>query len=113
MFGIGPRHIRLLTDNPWEGGGGYTPQEVRDMTIDQVYMRLSEAKHLRGGKKRRVVKSNIGHVVQDSDGMIKGRTKDGEPLRLPWRGESLAARLTREAKEEQLKPRKRRGKNEY
>ena len=44
MFGITSWHVRMLTDNPWNGGGGYTYEQVAVMTPDQIYHRLCDEK---------------------------------------------------------------------
>ena len=84
MAGIAPYHIRILCDNPWDGGGGYTPKEVGDMTLDQIFMRMADRKKLR--KKDDVVRSvamapmNATKLVDDQ-GLIRGRAEDGTPIR--------------------------------
>lgn len=100
LCGLGPKHIRLLCDNPWEGGRGYRPSDVGDMTLDQIFFLLCDRDNLRGSAKHRTKTVNSGAVPKPGkDGLIAGRDSTGKPIRLPVKGESLAARLTREAKE--------------
>lgn len=100
LCGLGPIHIRLLCDNPWDGGRGYKPSDVADMTLDQMFFLLCDRTNLRGGKKSRVKSVSVGAMPKPGkDGLIAGRDSKGNPIRLPVKGESLAARLTRQAKE--------------
>ncbi len=94
LGGIGPWHVRVLCDNPWEGGRGYTPREIGDMTLDQVLMLLTDRKLLLNRKRR---KDPLA-VKPDKDGMIPGRAADGTPIRGRVTGKSKARRLM-EAKE--------------
>lgn len=43
LGGITAWHVRKLCDSPWEGGGGYTPDQVGRMTPDQVWFRLCKS----------------------------------------------------------------------
>ena len=100
LCGIGPKHIRVLCDNPWEGGRGYRPSDVADMTLDQIFFLLCERENLRGGGKRRAKAMSVGSTpLPGKDGLIAGRDSKGNPIRLPVKGESLASRLNREAQE--------------
>lgn len=104
MCGIGPKHIRLLCNNSWEGGYQYTPNEVGDMTLDQVMLLLCDKDVLRSSKRTRVVsQQTLAAPAPGPDGLIAGRDAEGNPIRLPIKGESLASRLNREweAKQEQ------------
>lgn len=103
LCGLGPKHIRLLCDNPWEGGRGYRPNDVGDMTLDQIFFLLCDRDNLRGSKKSRVKSVNFGAAPKPGkDGLIAGRDAQGKPIRLAVKGESLAARLTREAQEKRI-----------
>ena len=114
LCGIGPKHIRLLCDSPWEGGRGYLPKDVGNMTLDQVFFLLCDRDNLRGSGLRRSKSVGVGAAPKaGTDGRIAGRDSKGNPIRLPVKGESLAARLTREAREKKLtetagKPKKKR-----
>ncbi len=89
LGGIGPWHVRVLCDNPWEGGRGYTPKEVGDMTLDQVLMLFADRKILLNRKRRKDPLT----VKPDKDGMIPGRDRDGKPIRGRVGGKSVARRL--------------------
>ena len=86
LYGLTPYHIRLLCDNPWDGGGGYTPKEVGNMTLDQIFMRLVDRKSLRrddgGIRTARMAPGNATRLADD-DGKAKGRAADGTPM-LQW-----------------------------
>lgn len=112
LCGLGPKHIRLLCDNPWEGGRGYRPSDVGDMTLDQVFFLLCDRDNLRGTGKNRVKTMSAGGTpLPGPDGLVAGRDAKGNPIRLPVKGESLAARLTREAQEKKKAavPKKKKG----
>lgn len=105
MWGVGTREVRLLVDNPWEGGGGYTPYQVGRMTLDEIYMRLTDAKILRAGiNNTRTARLPAYAVTTDKDGYVKGRDRHGNPIRAKIKGESLASRLIREQREQQEHP---------
>lgn len=114
MCGITPAHIRKLSDSPWEGGKGYPPQVVGDMTLDMVYMLLTDFENLRHSYGR-VKQVESAEFAKTSEGeLVKGRTADGKPMQAKIMGKSLVSRM-REAKEarekaqrEQQKPRRRR-----
>jgi len=94
----------MLCENPWEGGAGYTPQQVADMTPDQIYFRLCD-KDLLKDERKKSVSTEAGGAVKftDSDGMMKGRLADGTVVRMPMAvgGKSLAQRLREEAEKKQ------------
>lgn len=106
MRGIGPWHIRILCDHPWEGGFGYSPQQVGTFTLDQIFMLFANRKILRSRKKARTTKLPSLQASQvttpDGDGLVKGRDKDGNPMRAKIGGKSLARQLMEaEAKEQE------------
>ena len=102
-FGITLHDIRTLCDNPWDGGGGYTPHEVSKMTPDQVYMRLCDKKLL---KRKKAVRTSprAPADMSSGDGLIKGRAKDGTEIqaRMKIGGKSVARRLMEEEKAKRL-----------
>jgi hypothetical protein len=55
-FGINSYHLRMLCESGWNGGGGYTPEQVGDMTPDQIYFRLCEIDLLKRNKEGRRVR---------------------------------------------------------
>ena len=103
----------MLCENPWEGGGGYTPQQVADMTPDQIYFRLCD-KNLLTDVREKKYSSETGSIVeiQDDDGLIKGRLKDGTVVRMPTSidGKSVAQRLHDEAAKKRAEEKKNKGK---
>lgn len=108
MFGIGPKHIRRLCDSPWEGGYGYTPEEVGRMTLDQVFMLLTDSKFLRGSASRRTSKVSTNDLAATAkDGKIQGRDRDGNPIVGRIRGKSLARELMEKKQREEAERKKR------
>jgi len=93
-FGITSYDIRILCDNPWDGGAGYTPHEVSKMTPDQVYFRLCDKRLLKRTKGVRKAVRASAEIVSD-DGIVKGRSVDGTEIKAKLRvgGKSLARRL--------------------
>lgn len=94
MCGIGPAHIRRLCDNVFEGGFGFTPNEVGNMTLDQIFMLLADKRNLRSGKHRaNKVQSFEAASYADKEGFIKGRDKDGKEIKAKIVGKSLVQRI--------------------
>jgi hypothetical protein len=92
-----------LTENPFEGGGGYTMQEVGQMTLDQIWSRLCEIDLLKSpvGSRIRKMSSDaaIASLRPDAQGFYKGRAADGTPLRGRIRGKSLCRELMEKEEE--------------
>ena len=112
-YGINAWHIRLLCENPWEGGGGYTPQQVADMTPDQIYFRLCKLEMFEDNRTKKVsVDTGQAATVMDDDGMIKGKLADGTVVKRPMRvdGKSLAQRMAEEAAKKVEEEKKKEGK---
>ena len=89
----------MLCKNPFEGGHGYLPKVVGEMTLDQIYMLLADPKNLRkrNEKVRDVeVLQGIG-LLTDKEGKITGRAADGTVIKGQIKGKSLATRLREEA----------------
>lgn len=83
-FGITPFLLRILTDNPWDGGAGYSINDVAKMTPDQIYFRLCDKKLLsKESSGRRVMKVPPSALRPDKDGMVPGVAEDGTPIRIP------------------------------
>jgi hypothetical protein len=122
LYGIGPKHIKKLCENPWEGGLGLRPKDVAEMTLDQVFFMLADIEDLRGSGIYRTKKTTsleaLNMIRPDKDGKFKGVDKDGNPIKARIGGESLAARLNREKEERELRElqreqeRKRKGKSD-
>ena len=96
LCGITPYHIRLLVDDPWEGGRGLSATSVGDLTLDQIYMLLVDRKVLlaksRKGGGVRMAPQNVS-AKADKDGMVRGRAADGTPIKGRVGGKSLARQL--------------------
>lgn len=79
--------IRQLCENPFEGGAGYTPQQVAAMTPDQIYFRLVE----KGVFKEKVVEKvslKLAGSLMDNQGRIKARDAQGNLITLRASGKS-------------------------
>lgn len=110
-------HFRMLTENPWNGGGGYDVRDVASWTLDQIWFRLCDANVLKGGRGRRSAMMDPSAVKVREDGAVYARAEDGTAIRGRIAGKSMARQLMeREAekkkREEQWKAKRerRRGK---
>jgi hypothetical protein len=103
----------MLCENTFNGGGGYTPQEVGQMSLDQIWFRLCNIEILKRGDAEPVktvgAQGVSGLVTPDRDGYIKGRAEDGTPIKAKMSGKSLA-RMIREEQEEKARKEKRKEK---
>jgi len=115
LGGVTAHYLRMLCENPWNGGGGYTPEQVGRMSLDQIWFRLCDIEVLKrkvGGRSEKMESSEVISMVKaDEDGMIRGVAADGTSIRGRIRGKSLARELmekeaARKEKEEQWKKRK-------
>ncbi len=101
----------MLCENPWEGGAGYTPEEVGRMTLDQIWFRLCDKKILKREPGGRVEKMETlmaaGTLKPGKDGKVKGRAADGTEIRGRIGGKSKARQLMEE-EEKKARKRKRR-----
>ncbi len=90
-----------MIENPFDGGGGYTPQEVARMTPDQVYLRLADIKVIKAKANRKQVKVAPEEIdsFEDEEGYMKVRTEDGKLVKMKRNigGKSLARTLMDEA----------------
>lgn len=91
LFGIGPREIRLLIDDPWEGGRGHSLREVSGWTLDQVLMALADRKSLVSRQRSQKMEPKL--APRSEDGMITGRAADGTEIRGRVRGKSKCREL--------------------
>ena len=116
LGGITAYHLRILCESGWNGGAGYTPEQVGRMTLDQIWFRLCDADLLKKDSSDRTSKKKpldaVSQLPQSKDGMIKGRAVDGTPIQARIKGKSLARRLMEEAeaKQQASKQRKKRRK---
>lgn len=103
LGGLTAYHIRLLCENPWEGGGGYTMDEVGQMTLDQIWARLCDRDVLKksmGNRTSEVDSLEIPAVLRpDKDGMIRGISQDGQPMKGRIAGKSKARQLMEQQQE--------------
>ena len=86
----------MLTDNPWSGGAGYTPIQVAEMTLDQIWSRLCDIKILKnpvGDRTERVKPLNAASKSKSKDGTMQGLSLTGETLKLRSSGQSKAKML--------------------
>ena len=102
LGGITAYHIRMLCENTFNGGGGYTPEQVGQMTLDQIWSRLCDLNLLK--EIRTETTSPLKATPKMEDGYVIGRDKDGGLIRGKIRGKSKARELMEKA--EQKKKRK-------
>ncbi len=95
MCGVSPKEVRRLCDNPWSGGNGYTPRQVGDMSLDEIFMLLADEDVLRsgGGKMRSKSINSLQAPRIDNDGFVKGIAEDGTSIRGRVGGKSKVAVL--------------------
>ena len=104
MCGVAPRHIRRLCDSPFDGGRGYTPRQVGELTIDQIYSLLCDSENLRKDAKVRSVSMTPMQVLKaDKNGTIPGVAGDGTPIKGTIVGKSLARRIREAAEAKKFK----------
>ncbi len=104
MCGIAPWHVYQLCKNPFDGGFGYTPQQVGDLTLDQIYMLFSDQANLRRRDvKIRTMESLEGISLLQKDGTIHGRSESGELIKGQIKGKSLCSRLREQAEAKKKK----------
>lgn len=108
LFSIPADKLRLLAENPWNGGGGYTFAEVSQMTLDQIWGRLCELKILSRPVGKRTGKAHPLTLMKDSDGLVKGRAADGTEMKAKITGKSKARMLREAAEAKKQKERRRR-----
>lgn len=103
MFGIGPYHIRLLTDSEWSGGAGLPIDKVAELTLDQVFFLLADIEILR--KSGRVRKLAGEHLLEpDEKGEVIGVDEEGNKFKAELYSEmSLAQKIRLQEKEAQEK----------
>jgi hypothetical protein len=86
-----PWHIRVLCDDPWNGGKGFQLSDVCNMTLDQVAMLLVDRKALQD-RKRQMMPLAVESLV-DKDGNVRGVSEDGKVMHVPIGTKSLARQL--------------------
>ena len=90
-MGITEWHVRVLCDNPWEGGGGFLPNEVGDMTLDQILMLFCKRDHLLNRKQR--MDPMAAMSMTSKDGTLRGRAGDGTLIKGRIAGKSKARQI--------------------
>lgn len=100
--------MRILCDNVMEGGRGYLPQDVGNMTLDQIIMLLVDRKNLinRSGT---VQPAEAMNMASDT-GQLRGRAFDGSVITGRVVGKSKARQLMEAAAKKTAPPRGRREK---
>lgn len=96
LGGVTAYHLRILIDNPWSGGAGYTLEQVSRMTLDQIWSRLCEIDILKkdiGKRTQKMAGLEAAGQLCDKDGNMRGRSAQGEEIKLRASGESKAAML--------------------
>lgn len=85
----------MLIESSWEGGAGYTPQQVGEMTPDQVMFRLCDKTLLRqrSGRRRDHVDPMQVSRWAGADGRVRGVAADGTSIRARIAGKSLAQQV--------------------
>jgi len=106
LYGINCWHIRILCDNPMDGGRGYTPEQVGALTIDQVLMLLTDRKLL-CNRSKSLSSLEVMSTVGTKDGRICARDVNDNLIQGQIRGKSKARELMEaEAKRKGEKSRK-------
>lgn len=88
LCGINEVHIKILCENEFNGGFGYSLNEVAEMTLDQVIFLF-----VQGTSKKKSMSVESAASMADKDGLIKGVDSKGKDIKLPWLGKSLAKRI--------------------
>lgn len=85
LGGLSAYEIRILVENPWNGGGGYSYEQVGKMTLDQIWSRLCDIELLKRPVGMRTKKMSpeaaVGGLQRSEDGTVRGRAADGTPIR--------------------------------
>ncbi len=104
LFPINAYQIRMLCENPFDGGGGYDVNQVANMTLDQIYFRLCNAEVLKRDLAQTMPTINVDVIAtttpqNDSlnDGLMAGRLVDGTLVRRPMGSKSVARQMIEEA----------------
>lgn len=88
-----------MCDNTFQGGLGYTPREVGDMTLDMIFMLLCDKANLRSRGLRLRDMETLQVSVIAKDGLIRGRDRDGNPIMAGISGKSLARQMMEESEQ--------------
>ena len=110
LGGVTANHLRMLCESGWEGGGGYTPEQVGRMTLDQIWFRLCDRELLKrevGGRTEKMETLQALGSIKSEDGKVAGRDREGNPIRGVIRGRSVARQLMEEAAKRESKKKSR------
>ncbi len=103
MGGITVYQLRLLCENPWNGGAGYTPEQVSQMTLDQICFRLCDMNTMKKPIGQRSTPMQAlaakSQLKAAADGTIAGRSADGTLIRGRIAGKSKARQLMEAAEQ--------------
>jgi hypothetical protein len=114
MGAVTAYHLRMLCESPWNGGGGYTPEQVGQMTLDQIWFRLCDMEILKrtDGQATKTMHpaAAAGMMTADDDGFIRGRAEDGTPIKGRIGGKSKARMLMEEEERKRQKEKRQRRK---
>jgi len=90
LGGLTAYHMRVLCESSWEGGGGYTPEQVGRMTLDQAWFRLCDVNVLKNAEER--WKAKKPEAALEGTGKLV-RLEDGTLKRLPVSEKSYAQQI--------------------
>ena len=89
------------------GGGGYLPEQIGNMSLDQIWFRLCDMEILKrktGFRTEKMDGASVkGTLKPDEEGFFRGRDKDGNPIKGRIRGKSLNRQLMEEAEARKAK----------
>jgi len=111
LGGLNAYHLRILCEPQMNGGYGFTPAEVGQMSLDQVWFLLCELKVLKsesGATEKMDSEAAAVALKSDDQGRVAGRTEDGTPIvaRIRVGGKSLARRMMEERDRQRERERK-------
>ncbi len=101
--------MNILCGNTFEGGFGFSPAVVGDMTLDQVFMVFAERKLLRGRGSRTQKMASLAApgAIADKDGRIRGVAADGSRIEGRIGGKSKARMLMEQEQKKKRKDKRR------
>lgn len=72
--------MRILCENPYNGGNGYTPKQVGELTPEQIIMLLMPQNKIKE-RHRQTVEAVQAAGLIDKDGFVRGRAIDGSEMK--------------------------------
>ena len=99
---VTPYLVRTLCENTFNGGGGHLPNEVGDMSLDQILLCIGDIKYIKS-KSNAIQKFNKGDLSRIAkNGIVKVKTHDGTVVEIPiTKGKSVVARMAEKAMKKQ------------